>query len=216
MAVDISYIYNFIKNTCFGYLGKTLKSTLWTSILIVILILIILLFLYPCENDRTFIKVMKPIIYIFISTLLIIFIHDSYLKDVSKKIQEDISSENIIGGIKLHQQKDKESNIYDVVYGKGEHEVKTRSHESIGNNSFVAAKQTINVNEAPVPVGGDETPAIAIVGNAFVGDASPDKNVKNSPISPNDVLSFHKNNSLNNSNNDKFDDDKNFNIVNIS
>ena len=72
MAIDISFAYNFVKGTCLNYLGKTLKSTFWTAILIVIITLIIIFFLYPNEKNKTFSKIIKPIIYIFISTIIIL------------------------------------------------------------------------------------------------------------------------------------------------
>ena len=145
MAIDISYSYNLVKNTCLNYLGRTLKSTLWTTILIVIIILFIVTFMYPSKSNRSFGKLIKPIIYMFIFTLIILFIHDSCIKDESKILQEDNSTSNIIGGIKLHNEKNNEKSIYEVVYGKNKEEIQRREHEQSGTGeSFVKSNNTTN------------------------------------------------------------------------
>ena len=138
MAIDISYSYNLVKSTCLNYLGRTLKSTFWTAVLIVIIILFIVTFMYPSKSNRSFGKLIKPIIYMFIFTLIILFIHDSCIKDESKILQEDNSTSNIIGGIKLHNEKNNEKSIYEVVYGKNKEEIQRREHEQSGTGeSFV-------------------------------------------------------------------------------
>ena len=88
MAIDISSIFSIIKNNCIGFLGKTLKSTFWTAILIVIVTLTIIFFLYPNEKNKKFSKIIKPIIYTLISTIIILFIHDSCIKDIYKNDKE--------------------------------------------------------------------------------------------------------------------------------
>jgi len=147
MAIDISYAYNFIKTTCIGHLGIILKSTLWTAVLISAIILIIVIFLYPFEKNKSFSRAMKPIIYTFLSTIIIMFIHDSCIKDASKILVDDVSANNIIGGIKMHGEKNAEPSIYEMVYGEGEEQVKTRHHKNIGNNAYVESTNNTNLDE---------------------------------------------------------------------
>ena len=144
MAFDIGYIFSSTKNIFTKYFGETIKSTLWTAVLIIIIIALILMVLYPTKEKESFRKLFKPIIYIFLSILIILFIHDSCLLDNVKARQEELEVEKTIGGIKeLHNREVKSTNIYDVLYpetGGSQEDIETRKHKQIGPLSTVEVK----------------------------------------------------------------------------
>lgn len=143
MAIDIEFASKFIKDICISYIGGTFKSTLWTAILIVIVTLSIVVILYPKRKNASSSSYIKPVMYIFLSTLLLLFIHDSCVQDSNKLSREDKSAENVIEDITMFRGKDSPTGgVYEAVYGKtpdGENvDVKARSHQTIGGNSYVA------------------------------------------------------------------------------
>ena len=150
MAIDIGYLFDTLKSTGLNYLGSTLKSTLWTSILIVIVVLIIVITMYPVDKHQSFNRHIRPCVYIFLFTMIILFIHDSFVQDSAKITQEDTSAEKAIGGIKLFGGRNNEDGgIYEAVYGTSEEDVKMRKHETVGNNAYVDKVVEEAVSEEP-------------------------------------------------------------------
>lgn len=148
MAIDIEFVSKFIKTVCFSYIGNTFRSTLWTAILIVVVILVIVIVLYPKGKNIPIGSYIKPVLYTFLSTLLLLFIHDSCLQDENKMSRENESAENVIGGIKMFRGKESSTGgVYEAVYGKEDNsellsdDVKTRTHESVGHNSYVSSAE---------------------------------------------------------------------------
>lgn len=141
MSFDIGYIFGSTKNIFTEYFGETIKSTFWTSILIIIVITFILMIMYPTKKRESFRKLFKPIIYIFLSILIILFVHDSCILDNvdARKAEEEV--EKTIGGIKeLHNREIKSTNIYDVLYPEAEgnrDDIGIRKHKQIGPLSIV-------------------------------------------------------------------------------
>lgn len=139
MSFDINYSINYIKNIFSLYFGKTMRSTLWISTLITIIILFITLILYPSKNKKSFSDSVKPIIYTFLFTLIIVFIHDSFLNEDANLNKRNMESDEVIENIKLYR--DKESNIYKAIGGydkdKSEDNINIRNHNKIGKEAIV-------------------------------------------------------------------------------
>ena len=158
MAIDIEFASNFIKGLCLTYIGKTFKSTLWTAVLIVVVTLTIVIILYPKGKNISTSNYIKPVMYTFLTTLLLLFIHDSSIHDSIKLTRENESAENVIDGITMFRGKESKSGgVYEAVYGKDDQaqgtptvDVKTRLHESIGGNSYVVSTPVVS-EDAVIP-----------------------------------------------------------------
>ena len=91
--------------------------------------------MYPTKGGSHFYKIFKPIVYIFLFTLSILFIHDSCMNDYLKEKADALESEEIIGGIKEFRNKNRDTNIYEVLYpgdpNKSE-KIKPREHKQMG------------------------------------------------------------------------------------
>ena len=139
MPLDINYSINYAKDIFSIYFGKIMRSTLWISTLITIIILFITLILYPSKNKKLFSDSVKPIIYTFLFTLIIIFIHDSFLKEDANINKRNMESDEVLENIKLYR--DKESNIYKAIGGydkdKSEDNINIRNHNKIGKEAIV-------------------------------------------------------------------------------
>ncbi len=137
MPLDINYSINYAQNIFSHYLGKTMRSTLWTATMIVIVTLFITLIIYPSKNKKTFTDCVRPIIYSFLCTLVILFIHDSFLNTDANSNKRDRESDEIIENMKLYR--DKETNIYKAIGGYDKNTesdiINIRNHSNIGTDA---------------------------------------------------------------------------------
>ena len=141
MPLDINYSINYAQNIFSYYLGKTMRSTLWTATIIVIITLFITLIIYPSKNKKTFTDCVRPIIYSFLCTLVVLFIHDSFLNTDANSNKRDRESDEIIENMKLYR--DKETNIYKAIGGYDKDKdidsdtINIRNHSNIGTDAVV-------------------------------------------------------------------------------
>ncbi len=167
MPIDMGFAFNSVKNTFTQYLGRTFKSTFWTAVLITSIIVIVIMFIYPTKSGEPFYILFRPIMYIFISTLIVMFIHDSCVYDDIKKKNDELESEEIVGGMESYRNskvvtgRKRDTNIYKILFpGEGDDiDVESRPHEQIGPQAAVRVR------------GGDDVSA-AVVADAAAADSS--------------------------------------------
>ena len=79
-----------------GFFGSSLRSPFWMALIITVAIILITLFVYPAKKSAS---LSKLLIYIFVSSLILLFLHDSVLKDSWKTENEDQKQLAAIGGM---------------------------------------------------------------------------------------------------------------------
>ena len=87
------------KDACSGFFGSSLRSPFWMALIITVVIILITLFVYPAKKSASLSKLFKLMIYIFVSSLILLFLHDSALKDSWKSENEDQKQLAAIGGM---------------------------------------------------------------------------------------------------------------------
>jgi len=87
------------KNTFSGFFGSSLRSPFWMALIITVVIILIILFVYPAKKSASVGKLFKLMIYIFITGLILLFLHDSALMDSWKIEHEDERQRQAIGGM---------------------------------------------------------------------------------------------------------------------
>jgi type II secretory pathway component PulF len=84
------------------FFGNSLKSPLWTAIIISIIIMLILLLFYPAKRGTGPAKHIKILIYVFISTVVILYIHDATIKSIVSDEYKNKAVEETLGGLRQH------------------------------------------------------------------------------------------------------------------
>lgn len=87
------------KDTFSGFFGSSLRSPFWMALIITVVIILIILFVYPAKKSASLSKLFKLMIYIFVTTLIFLFLHNSALHDTWKKENEDEKQRAAIGGM---------------------------------------------------------------------------------------------------------------------
>jgi len=95
MALEIGQLGSNIRNKIYSVVGLNgiFSSILNTSLLLTIIIIILIIFIYPPEKGTPVWIIGKVFLYVFVSSLTIISMHNSFVKDEikKKKLQNDIS-----------------------------------------------------------------------------------------------------------------------------
>lgn len=86
-------------NTFGGFFGNSLKSPFWVALIITVIIILIILFVYPAKKSSSISKLFKLMIYIFATTLVFLFLHDSAIGECWKKENDDAQQRAAIGGM---------------------------------------------------------------------------------------------------------------------
>lgn len=139
MAVDIFDSLGSFKKIFIDNFGKTMRSPIWTSIFIVVIILCIFIFIFP-KKDKNIFRMIKPTLYMFLSVILILFVHDSVVIDDVKDTQHERKIEETVDKLKLFKDRHEKNNIYEAMGGDATEEdiIEPRKHTEIGNNAYVA------------------------------------------------------------------------------
>lgn len=85
-----------------GFFGNSFKSPLWTAIIISVLVMLILLFFYPAKRGMGPTKQIKVLIYVFIISAGILYMHDSTLKNIWNEEHKNKVVEETLGGLRQH------------------------------------------------------------------------------------------------------------------
>ncbi len=93
MPIDL---YSSIKKTsqwAFGspLLNGVLGSSLFVAVVIALIMMLLIMFLYPAKPGTSFSVVFKMFVYMFFSSLLVIFLHDGVIKYM---MEEDLTSKD--------------------------------------------------------------------------------------------------------------------------
>lgn len=88
-----------IKNTFGGFFGSSIRSPFWMALIITVVIILIILSVYPAKKSASLSKLFKLIIYIFITSLILLFLHDNALHETWKSEHDDEKQRQAIGGM---------------------------------------------------------------------------------------------------------------------
>lgn len=91
--------FGLIQSTIGGFLGNSIKSPFWLAIMITVIIILITIFIYPAKKSASISKLLKLMIYIFVTSLILIFLHDSAIREVWQNEHEDKKAREILGGM---------------------------------------------------------------------------------------------------------------------
>lgn len=80
-----------------GFFGTSLRSPFWMALIITVIIILIILFVYPAKKSASLSKLFKLMIYIFVTSLILIFLHDSAMLEAWKIEHEDEKQRQAIG-----------------------------------------------------------------------------------------------------------------------
>lgn len=151
MPLDFGFAFESLKQNAVYYFGTTLKSSIWTAILITAIIAVVLMLLYPTRPRTPFYKILRPLLYMFIFTLIVMFMHDSVLLDEIKLRTEELESKEVAGGLQTFNQKNRSANIYEVLYPGdsegGDEDIEPRPHKQIGPLASVESEENNNKEE---------------------------------------------------------------------
>jgi hypothetical protein len=84
------------------FFGNSFKSPLWTAIIISVIVMLILLLFYPAKRGTGPAKHIKILIYVFIATAAIMYIHDSTIKTIISDEYKNKAVEETLGGLRQH------------------------------------------------------------------------------------------------------------------
>lgn len=89
MSIDLYESIDGMSKWAFGnnFLNKILGSSLAIAIVISFIMVLLIMFIYPAKQGTSFVVVLKLFVYMFFSSLLVIFLHDGILKYT---IKEDV------------------------------------------------------------------------------------------------------------------------------
>lgn len=110
MPIDLCSSINKTSRWAFGspVLNSLLGSSIWLAILITIFIVIIIMVMYPAKKNTPLSLVFKMSIYIFLTTMLLLFLHDGIIKYLYDEEYQEKSNNEILRGVDMEDK--------DVVY----------------------------------------------------------------------------------------------------
>ncbi len=91
-----------VANSVTGFFGNSFKSPLWTAIIISVLVMLILLLFYPAKRGMGPTKQIKVLIYVFLISAGILYMHDSTLKSIWNEEHKNKVVEETLGGLRQH------------------------------------------------------------------------------------------------------------------
>jgi hypothetical protein len=100
MPIDICSSINNISHYVFGstVLNGLLSSSIIMAIIITIIMIILVMIMYPAKKGTSFTILVKMAIYMLLSTIFIVFLHDSVLKCLYQDHVKETDDESILGG----------------------------------------------------------------------------------------------------------------------
>lgn len=112
MPIDFSSSVNNISNQVFGtsIINKYLGSTIFVGILITFILLMIIMVFYPAKENTPIKIIFKVGLYSFLSSLLILFLHDGIIKSNLSNDKINENNEKIIQNLTNKNR--------DIVYNK--------------------------------------------------------------------------------------------------
>jgi len=99
MPVSTETGFGLLQSSIGGFLGNSIKSPFWLAIMITVIIILITIFVYPAKKSASISKLLKLMIYIFITSLILLFLHDSAIREVWQTEHEDKKAREILGGM---------------------------------------------------------------------------------------------------------------------
>lgn len=99
MAFNSEKGFGLLQSTVGGFLGNSIKSPFWLALMITVIIILITIFVYPAKKSAPISKLLKLMIYIFITSLILIFLHDNAIREVWQNEHEDKKAREIMGGM---------------------------------------------------------------------------------------------------------------------
>ena len=98
MPIDFSSSVNNFSNKVFGtsIINKYLNSTLFVSLLITFILMLIIMLFYPAKENTPIKIIFKVGLYSFLSSALILFLHDGVVKSNINNNKVDENNEKII------------------------------------------------------------------------------------------------------------------------
>jgi hypothetical protein len=157
MPIDISSSVNNISNQVFGtsIINKYLGSTICVGILITFILLMIIMIFYPAKENTPIKIIFKVGLYSFLSSLLILFLHDGIIKsnlsndkinENNEKIIQNLTNKNrdiiynknipikpnILGG----DDEDEDGNYLGESGNQNNNQIVNNQNNSIYNNTF--------------------------------------------------------------------------------
>ena len=99
MPLNTDSSFGLLKSSVGGFFGNSIKSPFWLALIITVIILLITIFVYPAKKTSSLSKLFKLMIYIFITTLVFLFLHDNAIKEVWLTEHEDKKARDVLSGM---------------------------------------------------------------------------------------------------------------------
>jgi hypothetical protein len=80
------------------FLNNVLGSTLFVSIIIALIMILIIMIMYPAKSGTSFSVVLKMFFYMFIGSLVVLFLHDGIIKHMIEEEYQSDSSDVLMRG----------------------------------------------------------------------------------------------------------------------
>jgi len=142
MPIDICSSLNKISQYTFGssFLYNTFGNTLSVSLIISIIMMLLVIILYPAHPNTSFITVLKLFMYMFLGSLVVVFLHNSVIKYYYEEKHNNAASLDIIRGIN--------ANNRDAVYGNYQSIQPSSTQQNQDSQTSQDNKQDDNLNDA--------------------------------------------------------------------
>ena len=103
MPIDLADSIKTCSNWAFGssVLNNVLSSSITLAIVISTLMVVFIATMYPAKPGTPFTIVGKLFIYMFFTTLMVVFLHDSVIKHTNENTQENRVSSDFMRGISM-------------------------------------------------------------------------------------------------------------------
>lgn len=162
MPIDLYSSVNKVSHFAFGstVLNTLFGSTTITALIIATIMIISVMILYPAKLHTPLMVVFKMFIYIFIFTLLIVFVHDGVTKyTIEEKFQDKISAD-LMQGTSISTR--------DSVYGSGYVDINPSSQNQAGGGRTEEQTEEISIPQPPVSIVQPKPPdtEISVLGGA--------------------------------------------------
>lgn len=107
MAIDIEGSIDKVSNAAFSYsfFNKILSNPLFIGIAIALIFILLLMVYYPAKKGTSLLIPFKIFLYTFLSSFLIVFLHDSVIKHTISQEYKQFADEELIGGLN-HENRD--------------------------------------------------------------------------------------------------------------
>lgn len=165
MPIDLMSSIKKTSQWAFGspLLNSILGSSLFVALTVALVMMLLIMIMYPAKKGTSFTVVAKMFIYMFFTSLLVIFLHDGVIKFMFEEEHQSKAADDMMRGVS--------------VVGRGD-DVYAVGHRAISPSLADAVNEMkLSIDEPAAPVVVKAPPVVSIVegGNSVLTGAKPIK-----------------------------------------